>query len=325
MKTSITSYIKSLLSALPDPLRIRTSTALVVENAQSVSLSMDGIHKLCQSLEQKNINPDILPGKKISSDRVFFQNVVNFCFWAEKGKPKWEIEYHGRRVKGGWYNLVACFDRSLEEGIPILDPAFLETLTIQDAQSILRSATGTPIPLLEKRMEFLKEAGRVLNQKYDGSIDNLLEEAEFDAIHIAQLLVDDFSSFRDSAMFQGHDVHFFKRAQVCAYDIHALGGFNIKNLHLLTAFADYKLPQVLRAHGVLKYSPRLSNMIDQEVNIPAGSRDEVEIRSATVWACEILANQLKKSPVYIDNVLWLMSQDQSYKTQPHHKTRTTSY
>ena len=60
----------------------------------------------------------------------------------------------------------------------------------------------------------------------------------------------------------------------------------------LTAFADYKVPQVLRGFGVLDYTVDLARRIDERRLIPMGSPEEVEIRAATVWACEWIRQEL---------------------------------
>merc|ERR1712139_122238 len=51
-------------------------------------------------------------------------------------------------------------------------------------------------------------------------------------------------------------------------------------------FADYRVPQILRAEGVLSYADDLARRIDAQEEIRAGSEEEVEIRSATVVACD---------------------------------------
>ena len=65
----------------------------------------------------------------------------------------------------------------------------------------------------------------------------------------------------------------------------AFGGGGMGDLYRteeLTVFADYKLPQVLRRLGVLRYAPHLAERIDRLKPLEAGSREEGEIRAATV-------------------------------------------
>jgi hypothetical protein len=59
----------------------------------------------------------------------------------------------------------------------------------------------------------------------------------------------------------------------------------------LTVFAGYKLPKVLRRLGILRYAPHLAEQIDRHELLEAGSREQVEIRAATVWAGELIKPQ----------------------------------
>jgi hypothetical protein len=71
------------------------------------------------------------------------------------------------------------------------------------------------------------------------------------------------------------------------------GEKELSNLDKLTAFADYKVPQMLRKFGVLEYIPELANKIDGYKEIEAGSREEIEIRAATIWAIEEMKEVLR--------------------------------
>jgi hypothetical protein len=67
------------------------------------------------------------------------------------------------------------------------------------------------------------------------------------------------------------------------------------DLEQLTIFADYKLPQVLRHYHVLAYDSTLAQRIDNQELLPAAeSEEEVEIRAATIWACECLCRAMRR-------------------------------
>ena len=71
------------------------------------------------------------------------------------------------------------------------------------------------------------------------------------------------------ATYQGRKVYFYKRAQIFATDLHAAFGSKgwgrFEDLDELTAFADYKLPQVLRHVGILCYAEQLAHKVDQKI------------------------------------------------------------
>jgi hypothetical protein len=114
---------------------------------------------------------------------------------------------------------------------------------------------------------------------------------------------------------------------VGAYDGSGLGHFD--DLQTLTAFAGYKIPQVLRAESVLVFSSPLATTVDRQQEIPAGHSWEVEIRAATIWAVELLARELANRgrqvlAFELDWLLWTGAQG-SQLPNPYHRTRTIYY
>jgi hypothetical protein len=98
----------------------------------------------------------------------------------------------------------------------------------------------------------------------------------------------------------------------------------------LTAFADYKLPQVLRHVGILRYSGALGEKVDQEVLVEPGSPEEVEIRANTIWAVERIRQELEGMGASvrafeIDWLLWNLGQGLAYRRKPYHKTVSIFY
>jgi len=147
-------------------------------------------------------------------------------------------------------------------------------------------------------------------------------------------LAEKLPSFQDVAKYLGHEVFFYKRAQIFAADLYGTfdgkdrGGFI--DMDKLTAFADYKLPQVLRHLGILRYARALTQKVDQKVFVESGSNEEVEIRANTIWAVEMIRRELNKQgedlrSFEIDWILWNRSQDQSFNVKPYHRTVTTFY
>jgi plasmid maintenance system killer protein len=54
----------------------------------------------------------------------------------------------------------------------------------------------------------------------------------------------------------------------------------------LTAFADYKVPQILRLQNILEYDHNLEEKIVKKIEILHDSEEEIEIRANTVQAIE---------------------------------------
>jgi len=258
-------------------------------------------------------------------------DTVNFCFWPPPGEKKWEISYRGK-MYSGYYGLAVSLKKALESRIPITDASFLASLTLKQLNDVL-AGTGV-LQLTEERLWNLQELGRVLLEKYQGQASELVADARGSALKLVRALASGFSSFRDQATYQGRKVFFYKRAQLFAADLHgALGGKGLGNfcdMKELTAFADYKLPQVLRHAGVFTYSPGLAEKVDRMIRLDPGSEEEVEIRASTIWATERLHQEMKYlgkdvNASEIDWLLWNLGQDDQFRAKPYHRTVTTFY
>lgn len=258
-------------------------------------------------------------------------DTLNFCFWPAPGATKWEIEYKSRKLSG-YYALAVSLKQALESGTPINRAGYLAELSLSELKELL----GGPgeLLLLNQRVENLNELGKVLLEEYNGQASKLVEAAGESAIALVRMLYRRLSSFRDVAKYRGHQVPFYKRAQIFAADLY--GAFHGKkwgyfaDMDKLTAFADYKLPQVLRHLGILRYAPDLENRIDQQIFIEAGSPEEVEIRANTIWAVALIRQAMERmgkglNAFEIDWILWNMGQDEAFKEKPYHRTVTIFY
>ena len=202
-------------------------------------------------------------------------------------------------------------------------------------------------------MASLNELGRGLEQAFHGSALELLQAAQGSACALVRLLLQHFPCFNDSCLYTGsasgevRRVHFYKRAQILCGDVWAAFGMRapgreggaggqgscpaaFHDIHALTAFADYRLPQLLRDKGVLVYSPALGASVDAGAELASGGGEEVEIRAATVEAVERLracSGLSSLSSVQLDWVLWNAGErlQQQGKLSPHHRTRSTFY
>jgi hypothetical protein len=262
---------------------------------------------------------------------VFILDILNHCFWPDIGEPTWEVTYGGKPYSG-YYGLAASLKRAVEEGFPITDAEYLKDIPADDLRAIF-SGTGE-IPLFEARLANLREAGAVLLSEWKGDVVRLVEKAQGSAVRLARLVAASFPSFRDQAEYDGKTVYFWKRAQIFAADLHlTFDGKEWGNFHdmdQLTAFADYKLPQVLRELGIISYHPELAEKIDRREMLANGGREEVEIRAMTIWAVESLRGAFRQTgreanSMQIDNWLWRLGQLEPFRRRPYHRCRTVFY
>lgn len=332
----------------PDDLGVLSSTRWVVEHATHAWINRDKL----QHVSNKFLETYTPTAEPVWYDRFHFHDgtertvnwllvldALNFCFWAEKGQPRWRIDYHGEILDGYWAE-AAALTRAVEEGFALWHAEYLSTMSRADLAHIFRSipaaggSAGVTIPLFESRLAHVHEVGRVLLERYGGQFAHAVEQAEGSAVKLALRLAQDFTSFRDVASFRGHEIRFFKRAQICVADLYgAFGGKRwgaFTDLAKLTIFADYKLPQVLRHYGVLEYDPGLAERVDNQELLEPGGGEEVELRAATIWACELLRREMSQASgrvitaVEIDQLLWYLGQNTS-EMRPYHRTRTIYY
>jgi hypothetical protein len=324
-----------------DRLGVLTGAAHVVREASLVHLDPDAIERLSlrwadEPWPENIAFPEMhyFDGTERTLNWLLLLDALNFCFWAFPNEARWRVEWRGEMLDG--YNaLAAALSRAMEDGLPLYDAAYIANLDEETLAATLRPAPdAAPIPLFTERLANAHEVGRVLLERYDGQFANALEAAGRDAASLALLLARDFLSFADVATWNGQPVPFLKRAQICVADIYtAFGGKGLgalTSLDQLTAFADYKLPQLLRYQGVMVYAPELAAQVDAYQEIAAGSEPEVEIRAATVWAVELLRraltqHEIARSASEIDYRLWSESQASTPDMRPYHRTRTIYY
>ena len=215
------------------------------------------------------------------------------------------------------------------------------------------------IPIASERVRLLNELGHGLIVHHNGSATSMLEKCigpngKPSAVKLVDIITSTFRGFRDESVdAKGRQVCFDKRAQIVTGDIWAAFGRGQKetlgskltdfdDMSELTTFADYRVPQLLRHVGVLRYSKELSAKIDNMVELPAGSSDEHFIRAGTVVAVDRLVGEVwciledanaannkidEVSAVLLDWHLWQIGEklDREGTLKPHHRVRTIFY
>jgi len=306
----------------------------VCERASHVSLDSDSLHNLALELlpvpsPTWDIRHHFADGTSRTVSYLLLVDALNFCFFPD---PRWQVAVDGEMLQG-YFALTTILKRAFEEKAPVTEFRRLAHIGEGEARDLLQ---GTPrigvVPLLTERVGILREIGEGVTALHGGDPARLVLDAQGSAERLVRQLVQAFPSFRDEATYDGEKIPFYKRAQIFAGDLHSSfrGEFfgRFADVASLTAFADYKIPQILRACGVLRYSPSLADGVDRKDWIAAGSPQEVEIRAATVWSVELLRRELVRlrRPLLATEIDWLLWQaSQSRAMPPHHCTLTTSY
>ncbi|MGD9712518.1 MAG: queuosine salvage family protein [Thermomicrobiales bacterium] len=333
-----------------DPLAVLRSTRPVVQATNHVRIDHGALEQVATRLPQQSPltvawGEDLhyRDGTWRTAAWVFVLDALNFCFWSNDPQRRWRISYGGESWDGYWA-LVAALRRAVDDGEPVWDAAFLRDLDVTTVETMLRPSdpADPPIPLVEERWRNLTELGRGLLhfQTVHGApadespVQTLLRVADRSAVRLIEIVRRWFPSFDDAVEWNGSRVVFLKRAQILVADLSAafsgVGPGAFHDLNELTAFADYKVPQVLRRLGILRYDDALAGLVDSRTLIPARSGYEIEIRAATIWAVELLRQRLAArgslmAAHEIDWALWQAGQSARDGDRPYHRTLTIFY
>eukprot|EP00820_Chromera_velia_P022270 Cvel_30806.t1-p1 / transcript=Cvel_30806.t1 / gene=Cvel_30806 / organism=Chromera_velia_CCMP2878 / gene_product=UPF0553 protein, putative / transcript_product=UPF0553 protein, putative / location=Cvel_scaffold4460:3252-7233(+) / protein_length=288 / sequence_SO=supercontig / SO=protein_coding / is_pseudo=false len=232
------------------------------------------------------------PPSELQALYVLVMDSVNFCFWPTETEMGGSFEYE---------DLAGCLKDVAERTPEKFAPANLARLTEEElkawfAQRWSASSDPSPLPslpLCEERCRLLRELGQTLSVSFGGSALKFIDGAEGSAVALVRRIAATFPGFRDSSVYRGRQVFFYKRAQIAVADL--WGAFRHPNAppHLfqfddidgLTMFPDYRVPQLLRAEGLLNLSPAFAACVDGRKEVTAMSEEEAEIRAASVLLC----------------------------------------
>jgi hypothetical protein len=268
-------------------------------------------------------------------DFILVADSIDTAFTDFSTHEKFQVDYAGRR----WVDSeaeFACLKRAMDEGTPILDGRYLAKISRDELNKIF---TGNmPMPMLDEKLAVLHQVGAVLAEQYDGHFHKFAEACSprlYDHGNgLIDRLVKEFPRFNDVSQFDGHEIKFYKLAQLGVWmlysTLHPSGKFRLEDPDKMSAFADYIVPVGLRLLGITSYSDELEAAINTHQIIPRDSRDEIEIRAHCLYATALLTEEINKlrSPreqviiPQVDARLWTHYHKTSW---PHHLTPTIMY
>ncbi len=241
----------------------------------------------------------------------FWGNVINFCFDHSRGNGdgellKFKVRNCDGKIISGSFGMQSCFYRTYKE-LPITTEDLKARIgTFSKFEEMFRGVDSS-MPLLSQRWEMLNEAIVVLENRFGGQVQNLLEEGCYRAFGegggtqpgMVELLVDYFpNAFGDDKFIDykgcfnppGKAFYFYKRAQlfVMMYHGRALrsGGKlkSIDGIEEIGPLVDYIIPKRYVADSVLVYGDELREKIERALPIERHSREVLEIRLGTYLA-----------------------------------------
>jgi hypothetical protein len=128
---------------------------------------------------------------------------MNFCFW-----PNSHLEYDF---------LAESVKQAAKK--KLLVPAKLVDMT---EETLLKDVFARgDVPLADERARILRELGTVVLTNFQGSFTSILNLCSHSAVRLLSILTSNFPNFQDHAIYKGHQIHFYKRAQILIGDIWA--------------------------------------------------------------------------------------------------------
>jgi hypothetical protein len=268
-------------------------------------------------------------------DFIMVANTIDTAFTDFTSHVKFQVDYGGQHWSDSDAEF-ACIKRAVDHGVPFLDGEYLARVTRTELSKVFEG--NIEIPMLDEKLEVLHQVGRVLQQKYSGRYHNFVRSCSPKLYDNGNGLIDrlvaEFPRFNDVSMLDGHEIKFYKLAQLGVWmlysSLHSQGKFRLDDPQKMTAFADYIVPAALRLHGITSYSERLESTINSHQLIPRDFRWEIEIRAHCIYATALLTEQINKlrpadAQVIIPQIDARFWTHFHTTTWPHHLTRTIMY
>lgn len=304
--------------------RIKESSKYVSDNSKYVKINYEKIDEIIEGGEFNAIrywldtNPfNILDMnyRDIVNFLLLYHTIGDYCFW---GDPKWEIDTEVGKLDGSYaimYILINRFRNNNDMN-----------MSYEEFADMLKG--NVEIPLLKERYNCLVEMNKYLDSIGKDFYDEI-KDLKVD-IDLLDYVVSTFSYFKDETNYNGVNVYFYKRAQLLVSDILHVRKM-LENIEVdysnLMGCADYKIPQVMNALGMLEYEYDLEYKLARKEELQEDSIEEIEIRANDLVVIDYIYEKLNREVCRMDinDYIWLLGQDKSKINKNYHRTRTIHY
>lgn len=251
------------------------------------------------------------PGKYLdSAEATIALGAINHMFWEQQNGEFTRYEHEGKigalamtaAFEKAWADPNSPLRQARDKGIP---------LSLEDIQAVFGD-----IPVPETRRHILNQI--LLSPE----LPQLAQVAQRTG-QVSDTLGVEYAARLADAFPWGYGDEVLKKAQLTTSGLwrqaRQAGSMSTCDV---TAFADYQIPNVLRALGLLDYAPELAAKIDRGELIEGNETEERAIRAASLLAVDVLAKQQNVAVADVDYWLWLKRKEPQ---TPFHRTRTTLY
>lgn len=305
---------------------IKSTCQYVVDNSKYVKINYDRLDEFINNIDCSNLKNWLmynpyglleLDVKTIINFLLVFES-IDYSFW---GQPKWMINTD-EGVKDGSDALLYVMLKYVKK----TKNTDFSNISLNEFKKMLKG--NVDIPLFEERYKTVVNISKIVNERMKGNFYEFIKNITSD-IQLFDIIISNFESFRDEREYDGKIVYFYKLAQLLTSDIlhirEKLEEINVDYSNLIGC-ADYKIPQTLRALGIVEYNDELSNIIDSKEYIEISSKYEVEIRASQIVVINYINDRLiNVNSIDINDFFFVYSKKVKAITKPYHLCRNTNY
>ena len=307
--------------------KIIKSCKYVANNSKSVKIDETNLDKFIGKIKKVETEHWLafspynlldLPTETIINFLLVYE-AIDFSFW---GNPKWTIDTPTGKEDGSIALLYVILKYVREK-----NTTDFSNITKDEFREVLKG--NVEIPLFEERYHIIRDVSRIVNENMNGNFYEFIKGITID-MELFNIIIKYFPNFKDERKYREKTIYFYKLAQLLTSDILHIRELkeNIKvDYSHLVGCSDYKIPQVMRGLGILEYSDKLSNIIDNKKEIEVNSEYEIEIRANMLIAIDLIKKKLENKVCAIDinDYIWSQGRNKNIELKPYHLTRNTNY
>ena len=306
--------------------KIKSSCKFVADNSKYVKINYDELDKFINNIDCSNLknwlmyNPYNLLELNVETiiNFLLIFESIDYSFW---GQPKWMIDTE-EGIKDGSDALLYAMLKYVKK----TKKTDFSNISLNEFKKLLKG--NVDIPLLEKRYKTIVGISKIVNERMNGNFYKFIKNITSDT-QLFDIIISNFESFKDERIYDGKTIYFYKLAQLLTSDIlhirEKLEGIKVDYSNLIGC-ADYKIPQTLRALGIVEYNDELANIIDLSEHIEISSKYEVEIRASQIVVLEYIHKKfININSIDINDFFFVYSKKVKSIVKLYHLCRNTNY
>ncbi len=305
---------------------VKNTCKYVMNSSEHVKINYNKLDEFIKNIDCNNLKNWLMfnPYNLLDLDIEIIINLllvfecICYSFW---GEPKLTIETE-EGYKDGSDALLYIMINYVKKS----NNVDFSEISFDEFKHLLKGNVN--IPLLKERYETITEVSKIVNEKMNGNFYNYIKNLSSD-VELLDLIVNSFKTFKDERTYNGKTIYFYKLAQLLTSDILHIREYleNVKvDYSNLIGCADYKIPQTLRALGIIEYDYELSNIVDARQELEISSKYEVEIRASQIVVIDYIKSKLKNvNSIDINDYLFTYSKKVKNIVRPYHLCRNTNY